>query len=421
MNKIFQNLELRRRILFTLLVIAIFRFLAHIPVPGVDVEAIRSLISGNTLLGLYDVFSGGGFQNFSIVTLGLAPYINASIIIQMFTMLIPKLEELSREGESGREQINQYTKYLTIPLAFVQSFGMYFLLSTQQGVVEQLDPIGLVIFIFTLTGGTFLLTWIGDLVTEYGVGNGVSLLIFVGIISQLPVGLFGFFTNLTLDYIQIGLTLGFILLSLVVIVAVVLVNEGMVKIPLEYGRRGLKGSNVQNYLPVKINQAGVIPIIFAISVVLTPTLIAGPLVASGIAPLVQTGLFLQINFANGAPLFNLFYFLLVFGFTFLYTSIQFKPDKIADDIKRRGGFIPGIRPGSATERYLAYVSLRLTLIGAIFLGIVAILPYLLQGYLGNQSLAIGGTGLLIVVSVVLETVRQGESFLVTRSYERYLD
>jgi len=418
MVNIFKYPELRRRIIFTLFIIVAFRLLAHIPVPGVDNTALKSYLEGNTFLGLFDLFSGGGLQNFSIVTLGLNPYINASIVLQLFTMMVPSLEELQKEGEAGREKINMYTRMLTVPFALLQAYGMYFLLS-KQGVINTLDMVQLMVLILTLTAGTMFLMWIGELVTEYGVGNGISLLIFVGIISRLPLSVAQFVSTLeTQNFINIVIFAG---LTLLIIAGVVLVNEGTRNIPVEYGRAGVRSQKVTSYLPIKINQAGVIPIIFAVSVVLLPTLIAGPLQATSNSMFQNIGRFLSINFAQTGIFYNLFYFILVFGFTYFYTSVQFNPEKIADDIKKRGGFIPGIRPGSNTTRYLKEIINRITLAGALFLGLVAILPFLLQSLGGLSNFSIGGTSLLIVVSVVLETIRQVESHMVTRNYRNFLD
>lgn len=417
MLRVLKNQELRNKILFSLFIIVIFRFLAHIPAPGVDLTAVRTFLSSNALFGLFDLFSGGGFQNFSIVTLGLGPYINASIVIQLFTKMIPALEELSKEGESGREKINSYTKLLTVPFSLIQAYGVYFLLS-RQTVIGSLDALDLSVLLLTLVGGSMLLVWIGDLVTEYGLGQGISLLIFVGIISSLPTGALNLFTTAS----SIGLTTLLLIgiATITVIVSVVLVNEGTRNIPLEYGRRGVRSEKVSNYLPIKINQAGVIPIIFAVSLVLVPSILSGPLLAASNPTLQSIGSFLAANFAQTAVLYNVLYFLLVFGFTFFYTFMQFDPEKIADDIKKRGGFIPGIRPGKATAKYLRGIVIKLTLAGATFLGLIAILPYFVTNLTGFANLAIGGTGLLIVVSVVLETVRQAEAMMVTRNYDSFL-
>lgn len=417
MIKIFKNLELRRKILITLFLIAASRLIAHIPVPGVDIAAIRSYLSGNALFSFFDLFSGGGFQNFSIATLGLAPYINASIVMQLLTVMVPSLEELSKEGEIGREKINMYTKFLTVPMTLIQAYGIYFLLS-KQGVIGSLAVFDLVILILTMSAGSLLLVWLGDLITEYGVSNGVSLLIFVSIIGRLPMALYGFLATVTADnFMNILVFMG---LALAVIASVVLVNEGTRNITIEYGRTGVKSQKVTNFLPIKINQAGVIPIIFAVSVVMVPSLVGGPLQASSNTFLHSLGRFFTQNFNSNSIGYNIFYFILVVGFTYFYTNVQFNPEKIAEDVKKRGGFVPGVRPGSATTQYLKKIVNRITLAGALFLGIIAILPFLVQSLVSVSSLTIGGTGLLIVVSVVLETIRQVESLTVNQSYERFL-
>lgn len=394
-----------------------FRLLAHIPTPGVDVTAIKAFLQDNVYLGMFDLFSGGGFQNFSIVTLGLGPYINVSIIIQLLTIMIPSLEELSKEGESGREKINTYTRLFSVPMALIQSFGIYFLLN-KQGVITQLGTFDLLILMLSLTVGSMILVWLGELVTEYGIGNGISLLIFVGIIGRLPLTIASFVS--TLDAATLFNAVIFLALTCVVIAGVVMINEGTRNIVIEYGRRGASSQKVTNYLPIKINQAGVIPIIFAVSVVMLPSVIAVPLQSSTNSLIQGLGSFFATNFSQQSLGYNITYFLLVVGFTFFYTFVQFNPQKIADDVKKRGGFIPGIRPGSNTTKYLGGIVNRITLAGALFLGLIAILPFIVEKTLGASNLTIGGTGLLIVVSVVLETIRQVQSLTVTKSYDNYL-
>lgn len=418
MNKILRSPELRNKLLFSLGMIAVFRLLAHVPVPGVDLASIRQFLQSNALFGLLDIFSGGGFQTFSIVTLGVGPYINASIILQLFTIMIPQLEELSKEGATGREKINTYTRLLSVPISLAQSYGIYFLLTSQK-IIPTLDIYPLIILILTLTTGTMLLMWLGELVTEYGIGNGISLLIFAGIIGRLPIASYQYISTLSADNFMTALIyLGAVLLA---IFGIVMVNEGTRNIPLEYGRKGFKSEKVRNYLPLKINQAGVIPIIFAVSVVLLPSMLSAPLMASANSTLSSIGNFLAIHFKQTSVGYNVFYFLLVFGFTYFYTTIQFNPEKIADDVKKRGGYIPGIRPGKATTTYLTAVMNRITLAGGLFLGLIAIMPYLLEVFLGVTSFAIGGTAVLIVVSVVLEIIRQTQSLVVTKNYQNYLD
>lgn len=413
---------LRKKIFLSIFLIVIFRILAHVPVPGVDLSSIRQFLSSNALFGFFDLFSGGGFQNFSIVTLGLGPYINASIIVQIFTAIVPSLEELSKEGEYGREKINQYTKFLTIPISFLQGYGMYFLL-VKQGVIASMPFIEILTFILTLSAGSMIVTWLADLYTEKGLGNGVSIFVFVGIVNRLPLSAYQFFLLINAENFFKMLVFG--LVALLVVVGVVLVNEAVRNIPIEYGRRfdadKPAQNKIQSNLPIKANQAGVIPIIFAVSLVLLPSSIASPLASTQNTFLKSIGEFLLYNFTPESILYNVVYFTLVVGFTFFYTSIQFNPQKIADDIKKRGGFIPGVRPGKNTQEYLKKIIGRITFIGAMFLGLIAVLPFVVGTSLGMSNLAIGGAGLLIVVSVVLETIRQIESHRATRSYENFLN
>jgi len=416
--KIFKSAEIRRKIFFTLLIVVVFRLLAHVPTPGVDVSSIKEFLQSSALLGMFNLFSGGGFQNFSIVTLGLGPYINVSIIIQLLTVMIPSLEELSKEGEIGRERINSYTKLFSIPMAFLQSFGIYFLL-TRQGIISHLLPFDLLVLIFSLTAGSMILIWIGDLVTEYGVGNGISLLIFIGIISSLPSYLVSLITSI--DQSNIILYFIYTIIAILVICGIVLINEGTRNINIEYGRIGTTSQKVVNYLPLKINQAGVIPIIFAVSIIMLPSIISAPLIQSKNFYLEWFGKVLAQNFSTLSLVYNITFFLLVLGFTYFYTYVQFNPQKIADDIKKRGGFIPGIRPGANTTKYLSSVVSKTTFAGGVFLGLIAILPYLLYLILGSSMMSIGGTSLLIVVSVVLETIRQIKSMFVNKNYDNYLN
>jgi len=417
MSKILKFPEIRKKLVVTLLIIIAFRFLAHIPVPGIDIESIRSYLQGNTIFGLFDLFSGGGFSNFSIVTLGVGPYINASIIIQLLTMMIPSLEELSKEGEYGREKINMYTKIASIPMSFVQSYGIYFLLS-KQGIISSLNLFNLLLLVLTLVAGSTFLVWLGEITSEYGFGNGVSLLIFVSIISRLPSGLLNILASVSAGQLfNIGV---FLILALLTIAGVVLINEGTRNLTIQYGRRGAQSQKVTNYLPIKVNQAGVIPIIFAVSIVSLPSMLGGPFMASDNLSLQKIGAFLLTSFNSNGVGYNLLYFLLVVGFTYFYTSVQFNSEKISEDIKKRGGFIPGVRPGKSTASHIKKIVNRITLAGAIFLGVIAVLPFLVQNFIMVEGLKLGGTGVLIVVSVVLETYRQIESMTATRSYDSFL-
>lgn len=416
----FKTRELRNKILFTLGIFVVFRLFAHVPIPGVDTERLAALFRGNQFLGLLDIFSGGTLVNFSVMALGLNPYINASIILQLLTMVFPKLEALSKEGEYGRQKINQYTRMITVPLAVLQSVGMYALLRNQQ-IIALFNPLALITMVVTMTAGTVLLMWFGELITERGVGNGISLLIFAGIVGRLPVSL-GQTVSITSAQSATNL-LVFIVLALVVIAGIVVVNEAVRQISIQYAKR-IRGNRMYggntSYLPLRINQAGVIPIIFAVSLVLLPQ-IGGQFLSQTTQPfLVGVGSFLTRTFNPDGWVYNVLYFLLVVGFTYFYTAVTFNPQKIADEIQKHGGFIPGIRPGKSTADYLQYVLTRLTLAGAMFLGIIAILPSLARFATGITTLLLGGTGVLIVVSVVLETTKALEAQLVMRNYERFL-
>ena len=420
LNHAFQNKEVRKKILFTALIFLVFRIFAYIPIPGVDLVRLKALFSQSEFLGLLDIFSGGTLANFSVMALGLNPYINASIILQLMTMVFPKLEELSKEGEYGREKINQYTRFLTIPLATLQSIGMYALLKSQS-IIGNLSPITLLAMIITMTAGTIFLMWLGELISEFGVGNGISLIIFAGIVGRIPSAL-GHTASIINDqlFFNVGI---FLILGIFVVAGIVFINEAVRQIPVQYAKR-IRGNRVYggaaSYLPLRLNQAGVIPIIFAVSIVLLPTLFgqfAQAIPNQFISSVAQT--IVTVFAANGLA-YNVIYFILVIGFTYFYTAVTFNPQKISTEIQKYGGFIPGIRPGAPTASYLNYILTRITLAGAVFLGIIAILPSIMQYITGIASLTIGGTGILIVVSVVLETVKQIESQLLTRSYEGFL-
>lgn len=420
-QKIFSIPELKRKLLFTAAIFAVYRLLAHVPVSGVNIEQLRSLFAQNQLLSLLDVFSGGTLANFSIMALGLAPYINASIIFQLLTMAIPKLEALSKEGEAGREQINSYTRMVTPFLAVIQAFGVYALLQSQK-IITAGNPLTLVTLIVSMVAGTMLLLWLGELITLYGIGNGVSMLIFGGIVARLPVSLFQ--TAATSQADQISSIILFSLIGIFVVGAIVLIDTAIRKVPIHYAKR-VQGSRLyggqSTHLPLRLNQAGVIPIIFAVSLVLVPSLL-GRFLTSMSNPVFQNlGTTLTVHFSPQSALYNLVYFVLVVAFTYFYTAVVFDPEKIADEIKKNGGFVPGIRPGKATRDYLNYILTRITLIGAVFLGLIAILPSIVQGATGLSQLTIGGTGMLIVVSVILETTKQVEAMMVMHNYDRFLE
>ncbi len=415
---IWNNRILRRKFLFTLFIIFVFRLFAFVTIPTINLDKLQQLFSGNQFLVLLDIFSGGTLVNFSIMAIGLNPYINASIAIQLLSAIYPPLEALSKEGEYGRFKLNQYTRFVTLPIAFLQSIGMYFFLNNQQ-IIDKLSFIELSVFALSLTAGTFILMWLGELISEFGVGNGVSFIILAGIVGRIPV-MFGQSFNLLNQETFIP-SLLLIAISLAVIYAVVVLNEAKRKIPVYYAKRvrgGKMYGGATNYLPIKLSQAGVIPIIFAVSFVLFPQLIGNFLAASANSTLSGLGNFLVTVFNASGIVYNVIYFLLVVVFTFFYSSIIFNPQKITDEIQKYGGFIPGIRPGKNTRDYLQSTLYRLTFIGAIFLGIIAVLPNILSSLTGARLIFFGGTSILIVVSVILETYKVVQAQLTTDSYEK---
>lgn len=409
--------EIRKKVIITAVILFFFRLVAHIPAAGIDTASLKQLFAGSPLLSLLDVFSGGTLVNFSIMALGLGPYINASIILQLLTYVIPSLEELSKEGEFGQEKINQYTRFLTVPLATFQSFAM-FLLLRNQGVIRDFSPLQILGLVVTMTAGTMIAVWFGELITQYGVSNGISFLIFAGIIARLPVTLGqGLQIVNSSDLLKVGV---FGAAGILIIGAIVFMNEATRQIPIHYARRTTKAGNA-SYLPLRLNQAGVIPIIFAVSLVFIPSFISQLLINTRASQLVSIGTFLADNFNPRSPFYPMIYFLLVFAFTYFYTGVVFNPDKISENLQKSGAFIPGVRPGTQTAKYLRFILNRVTLVAAVFLGLIAILPTLFQNVIKIPTLAIGGTSVLIVVSVVLEFTREVEAQMTMRRYENLID
>jgi len=409
--------DLRNSILYILGMLVIFRFAAHVPIPGVNMDNLREFFQSNQILGLLNLFSGGGMQNFSIVMLGVAPYITSSIIFQLLAMIVPKLEEMSKD-EGGRQKISMYTRLATVPLAALQGYGMLNILSrSSQPIIQSTDLFSMFTMILTITAGTVFLMWIGELISEKKIGNGISLLIFAGIIAGVPQALQQTFINFSKD--QLMTLVVFAVIAVVTIVGVVIITEGQRKIPVSYAKR-VRGNKMyggtNTHLPVKVNQAGVIPIIFAISIVLFPSMVAQFMVRAETEFVAKTGQFVIDLFANQV-FYAVLYFLLVFGFTYFYTAVIFHPNQIADNLQKSGAFIPGIRPGKNTEEYLQNTISRITLTGALFLALIAVMPLMLQNTMGMQSMVIGGTSILIVVSVVIETIKQIDSQMTMREYD----
>ena len=414
--------DLRRKILFTLLILVIYRLAAHIPVPNVDRAALEGLLKSKegALINFLDLFSGGGLTQLSVVAMGVYPYITASIIMQLLVGVVPSLQRLAKEGgDAGRARINQYTHLLTVPLAALQAFGQSFVLS-QQGVLPNFNlavfPLETISIVISMTAGTIFAMWLGELISEQGIGSGISIIIFGGIVSQIPqrVG------NMVATAQWVSLLM-FVVVTVITIVGIVFVNEGNRRVPVSYGKRvrGMKMYGGQStHIPLKVNSAGMIPLIFAISILILPGAVAqyfaGP-----------PG---QENFANAivrafdpnSAIYWIVYFVMVIAFTYFYTDIIFRQQNLPENLQQQGGFIPGIRPGKKTEEYLTGVLHRITLVGAVFLGLVAILPFLLSDVTETSALLITSTGLLIVVGVVLDTMRQLEAQLLMRHYEGFI-
>ena len=422
MGKLFillETPELRKKILIVASLLIVFRIFSAIPIPGVDADRLSAFLSSNQLLGFFNIFSGGALSTLSIVMLGVGPYITATIIMQLLTMIFPNLKEIYYEqGEAGRAKFNRLSHYLTVPLAGLQGYGFLNLLISQK-VLLPLSQFDTVRNILLITAGSLFLVWLGELITKQKIGNGVSILIFAGIVSQLPSKVQGLF--LSYDPSLMPTYLAFLVLSVIVIAGVVFINEGERKVPVSYSKR-VRGNRVyggvSSYLPLRVNQAGVIPIIFAISLLLFPQFLAQ--ISAVFSPDLSIRLNEIVTKVLGNPgIYSVLYFILVVIFTYFYTAVTFDPQEISKNLQRSGGFVPGIRPGEPTGEFLSKVINRTTLFGALFLGVLAVLPNVMQILTGIQLLTLGGTSLLIVVSVALEIMKQLDSQLVLREYENF--
>jgi len=420
--RIFKIKDLRRRILYTLLLLVVFRIAAHVPIPGVNAENLRKFFEGNQFFGLLDIFTGGGLARLSVVMMGVGPYITASIIMQLLVMVFPRLEELYREaGEAGRRKFNQLTRYLTVPLAALQSYGMIIMLSRlKEPVITNLTPFNLVTTIMAVTAGTMFLMWIGELISENGIGNGISLIIFAGIIAGYPTSLAQTFA-LVSGPADIITMIVFVIIAILLILGIIIVTEGQRNIPVSFAKR-IRGNRMyggsSTYLPLRVNMAGMIPIIFGMSVILFPGMIANFLSGSSIVWLANIAQSVAGIFENQL-FYAIVYFVLVAAFTFFYTAIIFEPKNVAENLQKQGGFIPGKRPGTQTQEYLSYITHRITLASAIFLGFMAIVPFIAQSLTHIQTITLSGASLIIIVSVVLETMKQIRAQLVMRDYEGF--
>ena len=414
---IFGDRGLRNRIFFVIGILVLTRVLSVVPIPGIDASNLASFLENNGFLGLLNIFAGGGIASFSIVMLGVGPYITASIIMQLLTVLSPRLKEMyQEEGDKGRRRFVQYGRLLTVPFAIIQGFALITLLA-RQGVIPAMSGSTMLINLAIVTGGTMLMMWLGEQINERGIGNGVSLIIFAGIVATLPQALGQFF--LTFDPSQIPLVVGVLVLSLIVIAGIVYVTEAERPLPVTYARQTRlgAGSSMGNstYLPLRLNQAGVVPIIFAVSILLFPSLM-GQLFATSSNDVLQS-VARAINGGLANPwIYGGLYFFLVVSFTYFYTAVMVDPEKMADNLQKSGAFIPGFRPGMATAEHIGYVLARVTLVGAVFLGIVAILPVVVQGITGLTAVQVGGTSLLIAVSVVLDLIKKVDAQLSMKEY-----
>jgi len=427
LKQIWNSKTIRNKLLFTLAIVILYRVVAQVSVPGADLQAIKGVIDNNELLGAFSMLTGGSAKNFSILLMGLSPYINASIIMQLMGVVIPKVEELQKEGESGRRKINSITRWLTFPLAFLQSYGMIILLNSQSQVpiIREMDnPLVVLTTMLTITAGTVFLVWLGEQMTEKGISNGISILIFASIISQIPqmIGQ-GLFLAQSDESKLIPFAV-IILITVILTTVIILVNEAQRRIPVTYAGRGVRAKSDQSHLPIRINQAGMIPIIFAVSLVSFPQILAQFLQRAKSDWLRIGAEKMSVLFQPQSITYLLVYFLLVIGFTYFYVSITFNPDQIAESIQKRGGYIPGIRPGKTTADYIGKISSRLNLFGGMFLAFIAISPMLIQMFfrgmsIGTVPLLVSGAGMIIIVGVVLEIIRQINSQLIMHDYNKF--
>lgn len=422
LKRIFSEREIRNKILFIFGALVAYRIAAVIPLPGVDVLQLQRFFDENQFLGLLNVFAGGGISSVSIVLLGVAPYITASIIMQLLTTVIPRLEQIYKEeGEAGRQKFNMVTRWLTIPLAVIQTFSMISLLRSQ-GVLGNITAFDTAAMVIIATAGTIFLMWLGELITEKGLGNGVSIMIFAGIMAGIPGVFVRFLDTFGQSPDDFFNNIVFAVVALLMVAGIVFVNEAQRTIPISYAKRirgGIASAGTSTHLPLRVNQAGVIPIIFAVSLIILPNVIAGYLMKTATNPLVASAASKAYYLFQNQWFYGIFYFSLVVIFTYFYTAVIFDPTKIAENLQKQGGYVPGIRPGTPTVEYLAKVLGHVTLVGAVFLGTVAVLPVAVRGLTGVQSLTIGGISILIVVSVVLEMVKHIQSQLAMRSYEGF--
>lgn len=413
---IFLDKTLRNRVLFVLGALIVFRLLSAVPIPGVDPIKVRNLMQNSQFIGVLNMFSGGGLSTLSIIMLGVGPYITSSIIMQLLTIMSPRLKAMYQEdGEIGRKKFTQLSRAITVPLAIVQGLALIIMLK-RQGIITNLSGLDMFTNISIIVAGSMLIMWIGELVSEFGIGNGVSLIIFAGIVARIPTELSQLL--FTFDISQLPLYILFTAIGLLIVAGVVIITEAERPIPVTYAKQ-VRGDHVsggtQTYLPIRINQAGVIPIIFALSILLFPQLIGNFLATSTNATLLSISHGL-LWFVQNTWMYSIFYFLFVFLFTYFYTAVTFDPEQVSTNLQKNGAFVPGIRPGTATKDYLSKILTRTTTMGAVFLGLIAVLPLVIKAITGITAISIGGTSLLIVVSVVLDLIKKTDAQLSMREY-----
>jgi len=416
---ILANPKLKSKLLFTLAIFALTRVLVHIPVPAVDLSQLKFLFASNQFLNFLNIFSGGTLSRLSIAAVGINPYITASIIMQLLGMIVPKIKEMQKEGEASRAKLNQYMRLMSVPIAIVQAVSVIALLNSQNLLISN-NLSNMIIVVTTLVAGSVVMMWLGELINEKGIGNGTSMILLAGIVSQAPSSIASLYT--LADTTNLSSLLMIVLLFLAVISLVVFMNEATRKVPIQYAKRirgGRQLGGQQTHLPIKVNVAGVMPLIFAVSLMMIPSFVGKLLTLTKNPTFINIGEKVTIYFANTSAVYLITYFVLVFVFSYFSAIIFFNAQDISDELKKSGAFIPGIRPGSPTRKFLEFVVTRITFAGAIFLALIAILPSIAQIITGIQSLAIGGTSILIVVSVILETAKQTNSQLLSENYEKY--
>jgi preprotein translocase subunit SecY len=416
MKLVWTDTSLRKKILFVIFALIAFRLLSAIPIPSIDALELSRFLTNNQFFGILNIFSGGGLSNLSIIMLGVGPYITASIIMQLLTIMVPALKKMySEEGEAGKKRFTQYSRLLTVPLAAIQGFSLLAILESQK-ILVNLTAFDRVTNLIIVVAGALFIMWIGELMTEFGIGNGVSLLIFAGIVAVLPSEISQLL--FTFDVSQVPLYIMFIVIGVLVIAGVVVVTEAERPIPVTYAKR-VRGMKMygggSTYLPLRVNQAGVIPIIFALSILLFPQMI-GNFLASSTNAIVMKISDVLVSFSQTSLLYGILYFILVFLFTYFYTAVTFDPEALATNLQKNGAFIPGIRPGASTSTYISKVLNRVTMVGALFLGVIAVLPLIMRAATGITALALGGTALLIVVSVVLDLIKKVDAQISMREY-----